>query len=52
MEALGARAPVALELLLDPIHGRTIAIGAREPIPEFRERFDRGLVAFEIQPRH
>ncbi len=50
-DPLGRRAPVALQLLLDPVHRRTIAIGALLAVAELREPLDRGLVALEREPR-
>ena len=49
LDALGIRAAVALELRLDPIDCRSIAIRALTPIAELRQPFDRGLVFFQVE---
>ena len=51
MNAVG-RAAVALELRLDPVDCRAVAVGALTPVAELRESFDRRLVFLEVEPRH
>jgi hypothetical protein len=48
-DALG-RAAVALQLRLDPVDCRAIAIGALPAIAELRQAFDRRSVSFEVEP--
>ena len=49
VQALGVRAAVALELRLDPVDGRAIAVGALAAVAELGEPLDRRLVALEIE---
>ena len=49
VQALGVRAAVTLELRLDPVDGRAIAVGALAAVAELGEPLDRRLVALEIE---
>src|SRR3990172_827151 len=51
-DALGVRAAVALELRLDPVHGRAIAVRPLPAVAPLRHSLDRGLVALEFEPPH
>ena len=51
MQALGVRAPVALQLRLDPVDRRAIAVGALPAVAELGEALDGRFVALEIETR-
>ena len=44
------RAAVALELRLDPVGGRPVAVGALAPVAELRQPLDGGLVFLQVEP--
>jgi hypothetical protein len=48
-DPFGVRAAIALELRLDPVSGRAVAIGALPPIAELRQTLDGGLEPLEIE---
>src|SRR5207237_970037 len=50
VDPLRVRAARALELRLDPVDGRAVAIGPLTPIAELRQSVDRGLVLVQIEP--
>ena len=51
-DALCVGAAVALELCLDPVHRRPIAIRALTPVTESGQSLDGRLVPIKIQPTH
>ena len=52
LDAGGVRVAVALELRLDPVDRRAVAVRALPAVAELREALDRRLVPLQIEPAH
>ena len=47
---VGLGATITLQLLLDPVHRRAIPVRPLPAVPELRQIFNGGFVAFQIEP--
>jgi len=50
VDPLGIAAAVAFQLLLNPINGRAVPVGALPSIPEFGQASNGGFVFRQVEP--